>query len=390
MSAPSLHVFLTNARHESRFLKEARSLIGSGLADRVVLAAKWDPGLAERESLGEGIEVHRVRLATLGLPKRLWAQIPKAIEWRWRVVRIARRIRPAAVVAHSLGALGAGRAAARAARCALLYDAHELETERNGLRGRRQQLERWYERRAVRDLHGMLCVCDSIADWYAREYGIERPAVVRNIPDLRWQGGGGRSPILRDRFGIPEDHFVFLYQGGLFPGRRIEQFITVFTRARPDRHLVFMGYGELEGLVRTAAGRHNNIHFLPAVPPAEVLRHTVGADVGLSGVENACLSYFYSLPNKLFEYLAAGVPFLVPDYPEMRRLTVGEGCGWPVGEDADAWLGAVNVLVREDIEAARRRVAVAAARYSWRHEEPVLLETYRRALARAGRAGRNA
>jgi glycosyltransferase involved in cell wall biosynthesis len=120
------------------------------------------------------------------------------------------------------------------------------------------------------------------------------------------------------------------------------------------------------------------VHFQPAVPPGEVLRHTQGADVGIHGGENVCLSYYYSLPNKVFEYVLAGVPVLGNDWPEIRRLVVGEGCGWVVEEGA--WQAAIDGLTQEAVAAARVRTVAAAGRYSWAQEEAVLLETYRRIL----------
>ena len=122
-----------------------------------------------------------------------------------------------------------------------------------------------------------------------------------------------KTAILRSELGIPDGDLVFLYQGGLFRARRIEQLLRVFSRAAKDRHVVFMGYGELERMVRSAAATNYNIHFRPAVSPHEVLA-LAGADVGLVGVENVCLSYYYSLPNKFFEEsLLAGVPVLGSD-----------------------------------------------------------------------------
>src|SRR5204862_484616 len=183
---------------------------------------------------------------------------------------------------------------------------HELETETANNCGLRRLLSRRLERSLIRSCDSVVCVSDSIADWYAREYAISRPAVVRNIPDTRFHQAG-EAQNLRRRLHIPDGTLLFIYQGGLFRGRRVEQLIRVFESARQDRHLVFMGYGDLEELVKAAAARCGNIHFHPPVPPQEVLKHTAGADVGLIGVENVCLSYYYSLPNKLFEYLAAGI-----------------------------------------------------------------------------------
>jgi len=377
----NLHLFETPATHETRFLKGAFAVLGAGLAEEVVLLARQPGDLPSDEHPTDCVRVVRLPLNTRVLPANKLLALIKIAEAQWRFFRAAVRIRPQSVHCHSLSPLPAAVWAARRLGVPLVYDAHELETERNGLRGLKQKVDRWVERRLIRYCDAVIVVSDSIADWYARAYRIERPAVVRNIPDVRNQTSPEDRGILRRRFGIKDEALVFLYQGGLFVGRRIEQLLRVFAQAGPTRHVVFMGYGELEGLVREAAAQYSNIHFLPAVPPGDVLRHTVGADVGLVGVENICLSYFYCLPNKFFEYLLAGVPVLANDWPEMGKVVREQGCGWLVGEGEADWLAVVQRLRRAEVEAARTRAREAARHFSWENEEKVLLSVYRRLLA---------
>lgn len=366
-----LHIFLTTAKQESRFLREAASLLKAGLCSEVQLAAKWEPGLAENEELAPGVEVHRIRLKTLDFPKSFCWQLLKHAEWKARIVRHACKVRPNLLVAHSLAALPTAVACKRKTGAPLIYDAHELETERNGLRGFRQKADRWIERRLIRECDGVAVVSDSIADWYARSYQIARPEVVRNIPAVQARHPAENSDVWRKRFSIPAGHFVFIYQGGLFKGRRIEQLLRVFAVAQPDRHIVFMGYGEMQAEVEAAAKKYANIHYAPAVKPDEVLQHTAGADVGLVGVANVCLSYYYSLPNKLFEFLLAGIPALMPNYPEMVQAVNGSGCGWTVGESDAEWLDAINRL---DWSAVKEGKTLAAAKtFSWEEEEKKFL-----------------
>ncbi len=383
MTRTSLHVFLSPATHESRFLREASAILGAGLADRVLLLALHDPGLAESEELAAGVRVERIRLRSRGLPRGLLFQLLKAREWRRRIIRRAREVRPDAIVAHSLAALPVGAAVARVTSAPLLYDAHELETERNGLRGIRQAVERAVERSSIRRARAVVCVGDAIADWYAKAYDIPRPFVVRNVSAGAVASPAPRPSFLRERFAVPDDALLFIYQGAFSRGRRIEQFLRIF--ARTGHHVVFMGFGELEGLVRSYAARHPNIHLQPAVAPQEVLAHTAGADVGLVGVENVCLSYYYSLPNKLFEYLSAGLPVIAPDYPEIRRLVAGHDCGWVAGESDDDWFERISTLSPAMVAAGRLGAHSATAAYSWPAEERAFLDAYRSLRGGSGR-----
>lgn len=89
-----------------------------------------------------------------------------------------------------------------------------------------------------------------------------------------------------------------------------------------------MGYGPLVDLVKDAEKNTPNIHFLPAVHPSEIGYYTSGADVGLSVIENMSLSYYYCLPNKLFEYLHSGLPVIVSNFPDMSTIINQFDCGW--------------------------------------------------------------
>ena len=375
-----VHVFDTPGTNESRFLKEAHSTLASGLASSVVLLCRWEPGLADEETPAPGLRIRRLRRRLSRLPRNKVIGLFKMLESLRLYAKAVRRERPDLIHCHSLFPLPPCVGARRSLGVPLLYDAHELETECCGIDPVNRALHRFLERRYIGGADAVICVSDAIADWYGKAYGIRRPDVVRNIPDLRRQTGVVDPGILRSRFGIPPGDLVFIYQGGLFRGRRIEQFIRIFERVRTDRHLVFMGYGELEGLAREAAGRRPNIHHLPAVAPSDVLRHTAGADIGLTGVENVCLSYFFSLPNKLFEYLAVGIPFLVPDFPEMRRIVEAHGCGWVVADSDDAWVERIDRLQSDEVSRGKEAARMAAPAYSWQNEERTFLAVCRRLL----------
>src|SRR5690606_34620878 len=96
---------------------------------------------------------------------------------------------------------------------------------------------------------------------------------------------------------------VYLYLGVLIRGRGIEIILDAFRSASDRHHVVFVGFGEYETQLSNESKQYDNIHYLPGVGPERILQLTSGADVGLSLIENTSLSYYYCLPNKVFEYL---------------------------------------------------------------------------------------
>jgi glycosyltransferase involved in cell wall biosynthesis len=264
--------------------------------------------------------------------------------------------------------------------CKLIYDTHELESKAFAVRGVRRLYSERLERALIRHCDAVICVSDGIADWYAAHYGIVRPLVVRNVPDQRSQPPATLPEDLRTRFGIPPESLLFLYQGRLAAGRQVEQLIRVFPCLSSRHHLVFMGHGELEGVVRQAATSHSNIHHHPAVAPKEVLGYTAQADVGLVGVENTCLSYYLSLPNKLFECLVAGVPIAVPRFPEMQQIIDRYECGWSWEGGTAGLVELLKGLTVDEIKSRRYKALTASRELSWEREEPKLLDLYRTLL----------
>jgi glycosyltransferase involved in cell wall biosynthesis len=198
--------------------------------------------------------------------------------------------------------------------------------------------------------------------------------VVRNVPE-RTEGAPIPTSLLRERLGIPESEFVLLYQGVLAPGRGIELLINAFENVPADRHLVFLGFGPLEERIRQLAAVRGNVHFHPAVSPAELRQFTASADVGLVQTEDSCLSYHLSLPNKLFEYLEAGIPVLSSDLPCPRAVVERFQCGW-VANGSDAIRDWASWLDRSSLAAMRRGALEARAHFDWRDEAKTMFTMY--------------
>ena len=378
-----VHVFLSPIQHESRLLKECRSALEARVAARVVVLGLWMDGLAETETNEPGLTIQRVRVRSRGLSRSLPAQALKYIEWMLRVLRRVGTQRPLLVHAHSLAALPVAILAKLWYRCPVVYDAHELESERTGLTGLRKTLSRHTERLLIRYADRNIVVGEGIADWYACSYGIARPDVVRNVPVP--ERAGAVTAQLRQRCGLGAADFLFVYVGVLGPGRDIERLCRVFAAAAADRHLVFLGYGSLEHLVTQYASEHPNIHFPGAVPPDDIAANLRDADVGICLIEDVSLSYRLSLPNKVFQCIGAGVPVLINDLPEQATFARDLGCGWIAPAQDEALRSLVNSLDREEIALRRQRACSAATTLTWDREVVPYLDYCRQVALSAQR-----
>ncbi|MBE9157906.1 glycosyltransferase [Nodosilinea sp. LEGE 06152] len=339
--------------------------------------------MVEREPIDSSRDIWRIKLITRKLP---FLHVLKYIEWIIRIIVQTCDRQVPVVHVHSLSALPAGMLFKWLRRAKLVYDAHELETESNGLTGNRKKTYKVLEKLFIPFADAVLVVGDAIADWYRKTYSLDNVHVVRNIPDVTSQihfngvEEAGNLPDLKRVLHVPPTETLFIYQGAIFAGRGIQILLEAFSQLPGDRHIVFMGYGELEDLVRNYAAQFSNIHFFPAVPPAEVLSYTRTADVGISLIENTCLSYYYCLPNKVFEYMAAGLPIIVSNFPEMARMVDTHGVGWKSSVDAATVIQLVQSLSPDDLAQARAQVLTTRQLYSWEFEQEKLIEVYQSVL----------
>lgn len=370
----NIHIYPSTFTNESRILKIVRSLRGHAVFTRLMVLALWKDGLPRHEVLEDGIEVLRVE-PLFGSALQGWAgRLIKVVGWYLGVMWALRGIKVSCFNCHSLPVLPLSVFIRFWKRCVLVYDPHELETETAGLCGQRQWLARRVEGALIGCAHAVCVVNRSIANWYMFRYGLQRVWVVRNVP-YRSEAEPIRTGVLRRAVGLAPDAQLFLYQGLLAPGRGVGLLIDAFS-TMPDRHLVFMGYGELEGWIRESAAEKANIHFIPAVPPEKIKDYTADADVGISLIENVCLSYYLCLPNKLFEYAACGVPAVVSDFPEMGLVVDDYDCGWKIVPDAKALRSLVESLTAAEIAVMRANTRGLGRLCCWQEEEKMLLVMY--------------
>ncbi len=373
----NLHITLTPFRNESRVLKETASLMRSELVQHVYIAALYEDGLKEHEEIDDMRTVWRIRLRSRKWSKRLFIQLIKYLEFFFRVSKYARIKKIKCVNIHHLGLLPLGIFLKFICRAKLVYDAHELETEKNGLTGFRQVLARYVERIFINYADLVIVVGDAINKWYREKYGLTNIITVLNCPEFQEPR---KTQRLHDDLNIPKEKKIVIYQGGLVLGRGIEHLLKVFSEQDDQKHvLVCMGYGELESLIREYAQLNSNIYFHEAVAPTEVLKYTASADIGVFFVDNSNLSYYLCLPNKLFEYIMAGLPVIVNNAPEMSRVVNENQIGIVLNELTALSLNrALDDISKMNFKILIQNLRRTAESYSWDNQAPLMISAYKK------------
>lgn len=256
----------------------------------------------------------------------------------------------------------------------IMYDAHEYETEMKGMQGTQKYLIKWLERDFIKYADKVITVSDSIANEYARLYDIPKPELVLNAPPYRKIV---KKDIFRDTLGIVKDQTIFLYQGGLSPGRGIEILLEAFKDSEHNSVIVFMGSGPLEHVVKEHVKNYNTIFFHEAVSHDVLLDYTCSADYGILFYENNCLNHYYCSPNKMFEYLMAEIPVIASNLFEMKRLIQENTIGVVARENSpDGLREAIKEAVMIDKSLLGNNIKKVKEMYNWEEQEKVLLEVY--------------
>lgn len=280
---------------------------------------------------------------------------------------------------HDLNTLYVGNRLKRATGKPVVYDSHELATERNRMGFWWRRWARWSERRWIRHADRIIVASPYWVRFLSDAYpGIPRPETVLNVPErIEMEPGWD----LRSTLAISDAQRIVVYQGSIQENRGIEPAIEALTGLE-DTVLVIIGYGyhrpALETLVRKRK-LADRVRFFGPLPNRELLFYTASADIGLCNIVNSSLSYYTTLPNKLFEYMLAGIPVIGSDSPEIGRVVTEEQIGVTCDpEDPEALAAAARSILDHPEAAARFRKNTRRAlhRYNWEVEQQTLLELY--------------
>ena len=361
---------LNDFLNDSRVLKTASCFARSGFS--VTVVALHNGTLARRERRG-AVRVDRIKLWTRSWKKIRVVQSIKYIEFLIRSFLLYRKV--PICYCNDLNTLPIGfLIKVFGGGCYVIYDSHELAINDSPNQTRVAIfLRKVMEGFLIRFVDEVIVVSDSIGKVYSRMYSIPTPHTILNCPPF---SDRDEQNIFREKFDIADEQNIFLYQGALCEGRGIHSLINTFMGFNTNRSvIIFMGYGPLLSVIEDAAKNSDLIFYHPAVSPEKLLSYTSSADFGVAFIEDVCLSYRYCLPNKLFEYLMAGLPVLTSNVVEMKRFVEHEGVGVVAADNSVAGLrSGIKTILDSDYQVAQSHILRVRKKYSWENQEKALKE----------------
>jgi len=372
--AKRIAVLVSNdLNHDQRVLKTCATLEAEG----------WKPVLIGREMpeskpLQVPFEARRMRL-----PFKRGAGFYAALQIG--LLRALFRTDVDAIWANDLDTLLPAFLMARIKGLPLVYDSHEYFTEAAGLTGRPFQRGVWLmvERAIFPRLKAVITVNEGIADAYFNRYPHARggrPFVVRNMPRMR-EKAAPSSVNWRERLGIPAEAPFLIVQGAyLDKDRGVVQAVGALQE-HTAAYLVVVGAGEewewAQSQVESFNGR---LVVLPKMAFDELCSLTASADVGLSLDQGVHGNYLMSLPNKLFDYIHAGIPVVASPMPEVVRVVKGWNIGRVVRDSSPAGIiEAVDAVLARPSSEWRAVCAEAVAALHWGTEERQIVKALEQA-----------
>ena len=318
-----LHLSHTDILYDSRILKEMRA---AEAADYHVLGV----GIQLNESTKESEFFDKSKIISIPLFAKKMTFLPRSvrhlltfIEFLFKSFVKSVKFKPNIIHCNDTLVLPIGVFLNFFLGAKVIYDAHELESDKNGLSFALSKLTLWVEKVLWRFVDGLVVVSPSIERWYHDNLGKKHSVIVLNSPVFGKDSCCDESidlDYLRTFFEIPEDRKIFIYVGILDKGRGIDLLLNAFKNGQVRSHLVFLGYGQMYDHLKLESGKYINIHVHDAVPHDKVVPLVRSADVGLCLIENVSLSDYYCLPNKLFEYCFAGLPVIASNFPDIRTV----------------------------------------------------------------------
>lgn len=203
----------------------------------------------------------------------------------------------------------------------LIYDSHEIFCEVPELQNNPSKKKIWerLEKYIIPKLKTCFTVNQSIANYFTEKYKVPFE-FVRNIPNY------SKLEKIKTRveLNLPENKKIVILQGaGINVQRGSEELVEAFQYLNNDFLLLIIGGGDVINLLKANAVKfslHEKVKFIDKISAAELMQYTMNSNLGVTIDKDTNPNYHFSLPNKVFDYLHAGIPILATRLPEIEAI----------------------------------------------------------------------
>ncbi|MDX2171824.1 MAG: glycosyltransferase [Bacteroidota bacterium] len=262
----------------------------------------------------------------------------------------------------------------------LIYDSHELFCDVPELVNSPTKRKIWMsiEKRIIPKLKNCITVNYSIAKIFEEKYKVNF-TTVRNIPTTQLNFVAKTRPELN----LPPDEKIIILQGaGINIDRGAEELVDAMAFIE-NAILLIIGSGDVwEILKQKIKNQHleKKVKLINKLPKSELMHYTFNADLGITIDKNTNLNYFYSLPNKIFDYIHAQLPVLASRLPEIENIILRYNIGMFIDNHepnhiANKILEILSSAQYKDFKNNTKKILVDL---NWENEKLKLIEVIKR------------
>jgi glycosyltransferase involved in cell wall biosynthesis len=193
---------------------------------------------------------------------------------------------------------------------------------------------------------------------------------------------GDITPFSRKELNISGDHLLLILQGtGINIDRGGSELIDAVNLC-DDVSLLIVGDGDQFAFLEEKVIKlrlTNRVKLIPKCPWRTLMRYTRSADAGLSLDKNSNLNYQFSLPNKIFDYICAGIPIIATELPEIKKIVTGYKCGILISDPGPEKIIMAIKELRDNhdfLDELKNNSAIASESLNWENESKKVKEFY--------------
>ena len=336
---------------------------------------KWDLSAYCRQYIPKFVKHRKIKGF---LVKRL-AKYLRYFSFRETFLEKVLEYKPDIVHAHDLLTLPLGAQIKELIGSKLIYDAHELEVYRNPpMPWHQKNFTKYLEKKYAKKADCIITVNDSIARILEKNLSRKQPVyTIRNTPIL--DSYKGKS--LREKLNFSDKEKILIYVGKVSSNRGLEWVIEVLQQM-PEIHFICVGHQDKQiadnlQIMSKKYNVENRVHLLPPVPHTEVVEFVKDANIGICAINPVTKSYYYSLPNKVFEMSMAGLPVIATDLPEIKNFLDQIDNGYYFTPDKKEKIVSLVQEILKKIENNPEQfnnIATKARTHRWENESKKLVE----------------